>query len=91
MESYHRQTSSWNIVGHEHSIDILRRTLAVQQVRHAYLFTGPQHIGKTLLALLEETASERLAPATWVAPIAGGLLISYAFIMAVNGLARNRQ
>jgi len=40
----------WNIVGHEHSIDILRRTLAAQQVRHAYLFTGPPHIGKALLA-----------------------------------------
>ncbi|HYK85843.1 MAG TPA: DNA polymerase III subunit delta' [Ktedonobacteraceae bacterium] len=41
---------SWNIVGHEHAIDLLRRTLAAQQVRHAYLFTGPDHIGKTLLA-----------------------------------------
>jgi DNA polymerase III subunit delta' len=40
----------WNIVGHEHAIDILRRTLAVEQVRHAYVFTGPQHIGKSLLA-----------------------------------------
>src|SRR2546421_2172262 len=39
----------WNIVGHEHAIDLLRRTLAAQQVRHAYLFTGPDHIGKTLL------------------------------------------
>src|SRR5436305_12510728 len=39
----------WNIVGHEHAIDLLRRTLAVQQVRHAYLFTGPDHIGKALL------------------------------------------
>ena len=42
--------SGWNIVGHEHAIDVLRRTLAVQQVRHAYLFTGPDHIGKALLA-----------------------------------------
>lgn len=42
--------SGWNIVGHEHAIDLLRRTLAAQQVRHAYLFTGPEHIGKTLLA-----------------------------------------
>lgn len=41
---------NWKIVGHEHSIDILRRTLAAQQVRHAYLFTGPQQIGKRLLA-----------------------------------------
>ena len=40
----------WNIVGHEHAIDILRRTIMAQQVRHAYLFTGPQHIGKSLLA-----------------------------------------
>lgn len=45
-----QQQKSWNIVGHEHAIDILRRTLAAQQVRHAYLFTGPQQIGKTLLA-----------------------------------------
>ncbi len=40
----------WNIVGHEHSINILRRALAAQRVRHAYLFTGPERIGKTLLA-----------------------------------------
>ncbi len=40
----------WDIIGHAHAIDILRRTLAAQQVRHAYLFTGPPHIGKTLLA-----------------------------------------
>ena len=40
----------WNIVGHEHSIDMLRRTLLAQQVRHAYLLAGPQRIGKTLLA-----------------------------------------
>src|SRR5437763_6250448 len=40
----------WNIVGHEHAINTLRRALVAQQVRHAYLFTGPQHIGKALLA-----------------------------------------
>lgn len=40
----------WNIVGHEHSINILRRALAAQRVRHAYLFAGPEHIGKALLA-----------------------------------------
>lgn len=45
-----QQAPGWNIVGHEHSIDILRRTLAAQQVRHAYLLSGPQHIGKALLA-----------------------------------------
>jgi DNA polymerase-3 subunit delta' len=40
----------WDIVGHEHAIHTLRRALASQRVRHAYLFTGPEHIGKTLLA-----------------------------------------
>jgi len=40
----------WNIVGHEHAINILRRALLAQRVRHAYLFTGPGHIGKALLA-----------------------------------------
>jgi DNA polymerase-3 subunit delta' len=50
METRHNQATGWNIVGHEHAIDILRRTLAAQQVRHAYLFTGPQRVGKTLLA-----------------------------------------
>src|SRR5881398_2803242 len=40
----------WNIVGHEHAINTLRRTLVAQRVRHAYLFTGPEHIGKALLA-----------------------------------------
>jgi DNA polymerase-3 subunit delta' len=29
---------------------MLRRTLAAQQVRHAYLFSGPEHVGKSLLA-----------------------------------------
>jgi DNA polymerase III subunit delta' len=40
----------WNIVGHEHAINTLRRALLAQRVRHAYLFTGPEHIGKALLA-----------------------------------------
>ena len=43
-------SKGWDITGHAHAIDVLRRTLAAQQVRHAYLFTGPPHIGKTLLA-----------------------------------------
>ncbi len=44
------QAPGWNIVGHEHAIDMLRRTLAAQQVRHAYLLAGPKRIGKSLLA-----------------------------------------
>ncbi len=40
----------WGIVGHDYAIDLLRRALTAQRVRHAYLFTGPEYIGKTLLA-----------------------------------------
>jgi DNA polymerase III subunit delta' len=50
MVVYQTQALDWNIVGHEHAVDILRRTLVAEQVRHAYLFVGPQHIGKSLLA-----------------------------------------
>ncbi|MHB8598563.1 MAG: DNA polymerase III subunit delta' [Ktedonobacteraceae bacterium] len=45
-----QNNSGWNIVGHEHAIDRLKRTLAAGQVRHAYVLSGPEHIGKTLLA-----------------------------------------
>ncbi|GCE20394.1 DNA polymerase III subunit delta' [Dictyobacter kobayashii] len=51
MGSHQVQTPGWNIVGHGHAVDILRRTLAAQQVRHAYLFAGPARIGKSTLAL----------------------------------------
>ncbi|HVB21582.1 MAG TPA: DNA polymerase III subunit delta' [Ktedonobacteraceae bacterium] len=46
-----QNNSGWNIVGHEHAIDRLKRTLAAEQVRHAYMLSGPEHIGKSLLAL----------------------------------------
>jgi DNA polymerase III subunit delta' len=42
--------NDWNVVGHEHAINTLRRALLEHRVRHAYLFTGPEHIGKALLA-----------------------------------------
>lgn len=41
---------AWDIIGHEHTITTLCRAIASQRVRHAYLFTGPEHIGKTLMA-----------------------------------------
>lgn len=50
LTTHQMQMQNWGVVGHEHAIDMLRRTLMAQQVRHAYLFTGPQQIGKALLA-----------------------------------------
>ncbi|MGH2506472.1 MAG: ATP-binding protein [Ktedonobacteraceae bacterium] len=43
-------SQAWDIVGHEHAINTLRRAITSQRVRHAYLLAGPEHIGKTLLA-----------------------------------------
>jgi DNA polymerase-3 subunit delta' len=51
MISQQTHQQGWNIVGHEQAIDLLRRTLLAEQVRHAYLLAGPEHIGKFLLAL----------------------------------------
>lgn len=53
--------TQWPIVGHSTTITLLQRTLSHAQManeatrrnagpRHAYLFTGARHIGKTLLA-----------------------------------------
>jgi DNA polymerase III gamma/tau subunit len=44
--------TAWNeIVGHEWAVDLLREAIAHGRVGHAYLFTGPRHVGKTALAV----------------------------------------
>lgn len=49
-ENEEQVNHSWDIVGHTHAITTLQRVLASRRVRHAYLFTGPEHVGKALLA-----------------------------------------
>ena len=39
------------VFGHAWAQTLLRRAVQQQATRHAYLFTGPEHIGKTTLAL----------------------------------------
>ena len=39
----------WNVFGHEWAVEMLQRDLALDRVRHAYLFTGPAGIGKRTL------------------------------------------
>lgn len=39
------------IIGHERQKDILRRALAGGRLAHAYLFAGPEGVGKRLMAL----------------------------------------
>lgn len=42
---------SWDIIGHEWAVRLLKKHIVSRQVRHAYLFTGPDSIGKRTLAL----------------------------------------
>ena len=40
----------WNLIGHAWAVEMLKRDLALDRVRHAYLFTGPEGLGKRTLA-----------------------------------------
>lgn len=42
---------NWSLLGHEWAVDLLRQHVAQGQVRHAYIFTGPQGVGRRTLAL----------------------------------------
>jgi DNA polymerase-3 subunit delta' len=41
----------WRVIGQERVVSLLRRSLEKGVMAHAYLFTGPPHIGKMTLAL----------------------------------------
>ncbi len=41
----------WNTVGHAKAVNILKRSFGEGRVSHAYLLTGPRHVGKMTLAL----------------------------------------
>ncbi len=54
----------WQTIGQDRAIALFRRGLASGQLSHAYLFSGPAHVGKMTLALdlaraLNCTAAER--------------------------------
>jgi DNA polymerase-3 subunit delta' len=42
---------AWGMIGHAWAVDLLQKHLIGGQVRHAYLFTGPDGLGKRTLAL----------------------------------------
>ncbi len=42
--------SSWPIVGHAWAVELLAHSIQTQRLSHAYLFTGPEGVGKTTLA-----------------------------------------
>ncbi|MBE9523649.1 MAG: DNA polymerase III subunit delta' [Chloroflexi bacterium] len=43
--------NSWGMIGHSWATDILRKHIANQRLRHAYLITGPPGVGRRTLAL----------------------------------------
>jgi DNA polymerase III subunit delta' len=44
-------SSQWPVVGHERAVSVLRNAITRGMVAHAYMFTGPNGVGKRTLAL----------------------------------------
>jgi DNA polymerase III subunit delta' len=44
-------TENWGLLGHDWAVQMLRRQIAQDTVRHAYLFAGPPGVGRRALAL----------------------------------------
>jgi DNA polymerase-3 subunit delta' len=42
---------SWNLIGHEWAAELLAKHISQGSVRHAYLITGPESVGRGTLAL----------------------------------------
>ena len=47
----YNQAMNWDMLGHEWAVNLLREHVANGQLRHAYLLTGPQGVGRRTLAL----------------------------------------
>ena len=41
----------WQVIGQNRAVSLLKRSLEIGAVSHAYLFTGPAHVGKMTLAI----------------------------------------
>lgn len=41
---------TWNIIGHEHQLELLEKDIKNNNLNHCYLFSGPDHIGKLEVA-----------------------------------------
>jgi DNA polymerase-3 subunit delta' len=44
-------TNNWGLLGHEWAVELLRQQIGRGTIRHAYLFAGPQGVGRRTLAL----------------------------------------
>ena len=41
----------WNVIGQDRAVELLRHSLEIDRLAHAYLFVGQPHVGKKTLAL----------------------------------------
>ncbi|MEJ5201447.1 MAG: DNA polymerase III subunit delta', partial [Anaerolineales bacterium] len=53
---------TWNVLGHEWAAQLLKQHMIRNAVRHAYLFTGPEGVGRRTLALRFAQALNCLYP-----------------------------
>lgn len=53
---------NWDLIGHEWAVELIRRHLISDRVRHAYLFVGPEAVGKRTLATRFAQALNCTAP-----------------------------
>ncbi len=55
---------NWNLIGHEWAVRLLKQHIADNRVRHAYLFIGPESIGKRTMArsFAQALSCERAEP-----------------------------
>ncbi len=40
----------WQVVGHDHQVRLLQKSIGSHRISHAYLLSGPRHVGKSTLA-----------------------------------------
>ena len=52
-------SDNWGIIGHTRQIDALNRAMESGRLAHAYIFSGPRHVGKT--AVLEQVLTRLLS------------------------------
>ena len=62
VASPHSTSSPWGLTGHEAAIRELERGLKADRLSHAYLITGPAHVGKMALSIRLAQAVNCLSP-----------------------------
>ncbi len=62
MTEFPSARDTWNVIGHEWAVEMLRQQITQNATRHAYLFAGPPGVGRRTLALRFAQALNCLQP-----------------------------